>query len=70
MPIRSFTDHLSEAFTRQHYEAMAIIIKKAHRAHPSTDANAALNMVVDEMVKVFKADNPNFSPDQFIKATK
>jgi hypothetical protein len=70
MPIKSFTGHLQEAFTRQHYQAVANVIKKARHMHTSSDATAALNMVVTEMADMFAADNPNFRKDQFINATK
>lgn len=70
MPIKSFTTHLSEAFTKQHYQALAGVIKKARQMHTSSDADAALNMVVGELAQMFAKDNPNFRPDQFVKATQ
>ena len=70
MPIKSFTAHLSEAFTRQHYQALAAVIKKARHAHASSDADAALNMVVDELATMLASDNPNFRKDQFVKAAQ
>lgn len=70
MPIKSFTAHLSEAFTRQHYQALAAVIKKARHTHASSDAEAALNMVVDELATMLASDNPNFRKDQFVKAAQ
>lgn len=70
MPIKSFSTHLTEAFTRQHYQALALVIKKARQMHTSGDADAALTMVTEELAQMFAKDNPNFRPDQFIKATQ
>lgn len=59
---------LTEAFTRQHYVAIATVLKQARTQHPA--AASALDMVASKLADVFAQDNPNFRPDQFLKATR
>ncbi|MBM4075814.1 MAG: hypothetical protein FJ267_09245 [Planctomycetes bacterium] len=71
MPIKSFSSHLVEAaFTRQHYQALAAVIKKARQHHPGGNADSALDMIAGELAQLFARDNPNFRADQFVNATK
>jgi hypothetical protein len=74
MPIKSFTTHLSEAFTRQHYVTIADAIKKVrhqHAGHPRADQlDTVLDSLIDELGVAFKRDNPNFNQTAFRNATK
>lgn len=65
MAFKSFTTHLTEAFTRQHYQAVAAVLKKSRQGHTSSDAVAAVEMITDELAQMFAKDNPSFRADQF-----
>lgn len=56
---------VTEAFTRQHYQEIANILK-AHK--PTSGSVDAWNQLVDAFVTLFVRDNPNFNPDVFAKA--
>lgn len=51
---------LDEAFTRQHYVAIAKILAK----HKSEQASA----IAKELADLFAADNPNFDRNRFLQA--
>lgn len=57
---------LSEAaFTRQHYNEVAAILKNNK---PTSGSIASWQKMVDEFSTLFVRDNPNFKPDLFAKA--
>lgn len=51
-------EKLDEAFTRQHFQKIADVIKK----------NESKENLVAALCDMFKADNPNFKEDLFRKA--
>lgn len=58
------------AFTRQHYEAVAAIIKKVRSTTTTPQANAnaevAINRIMEQLADYFKRDNPRFDVGFFI----
>ena len=64
--MKSFKQHiLTEAFTRQHYEAIADVIRhEIENAGPETED--ALIRVAEKLATMFKNDNPRFDAGRFI----
>jgi len=51
--------------TKKHYIAIAAIINRAHARY--TD-HTGINYITEELMTVFKNDNPNFNHERFYAA--
>ena len=64
--MKTFKQHvLTEAFTRQHYEAVARILK-ARRVNASGESELILNTIANDLADLFKDDNPRFDKGFFL----
>jgi hypothetical protein len=56
-------------FSKKHYEAIANAMQQAEPM-PNWDLNkhAQQDVVISELVIMFRQDNPNFKPDKFMAA--
>lgn len=66
--MKTFKQHiLNEAFTRQHYEAIAKLIHdEAVRHYGDVNVEDALYTVAKALSNLFKEDNPRFDPGAFM----
>lgn len=57
------------SFSRRHYEAVAKVFKD-NKPADNWDANKRLqhNLLLRDLVRVFRRDNDGFKPDRFIAA--
>lgn len=59
------------AFTKQHYQAIADILKKERRlSKGNIGPEDAIDNIALALAKLFEADNSNFRRTQFINACK
>lgn len=66
--MKTFKQHaLTEAFTRQHYNAVAKIIAN-HMKHADGATEIVLNTIANDMADLFKDDNPRFDKGYFLTA--
>ena len=62
-------------FTKQHYEAIAKILKTARASDIDEDSSAidaydlAILTIENDLVDLFQADNPLFKPSTFVRAS-
>lgn len=66
--MKTFRQHcLTEAFTRQHYEALAKLIKELGDAMVETSAqDKQLEAFAEKLAELFKQDNPRFDKGFFL----
>lgn len=60
------------AISRKHYVALASVIRDVYGKYPEpndVETRAAIRVIVSEMCRVFKSDNPNFDRERFIRAS-
>lgn len=81
--MKSFTEYsspassipLQEAFTRQHYEAIAAVISKAtdevlDAERNSDDPQDAIERLANRLADIFAKDNPRFDKGFFLSKCK
>lgn len=56
------------AFTRQHYVAIAEILKRAAKEYSSSEGPYAVEQIARDLADLFKRDNPSFDRQRFLSA--
>lgn len=66
--MHSFSSYLTEAFTKQHYIAIAKILKDEHEESVSAGERQKVSAIAHRLASMFANDNAAFDKERFLSA--